>query len=73
MNAMRISLAATVLILIAGAALGLRDQQRLSLARELHAELTAEAEKLGVSLDLHSPDASGRVTKRERENGMAVA
>ena len=73
MNAMRISLAATVLILIAGAALGLRDQKRLSLARELHAELTAEAEKLGVSLDLQSPDASGRVTKRERENGMAVA
>ena len=70
---MKISLALSVLILAAAAALGWHDHQRLVIVREHHAKLVAEGATLGIAVDPSHPADPVRITKRERENKEADA
>lgn len=65
---MKISIALTVLILAAAAALGWRDHQRLVTVREHHTRLVAEAATLGLARDPSHPADPIRISKRERGN-----
>ncbi len=70
---MKISIAASILILLVAALFGVPNHQRLVAIRESHAKLVAAAAQLGVSIDSNHPDDSVRITKRERENKEADA
>ena len=65
---MKISITASVLILLVAALFGISNQQRLALVRQSHAQLVAEAAQLGISLDPSNPADPVRITKRERGN-----
>lgn len=70
---MRISIAASILILLLAALFGLPNHQRLVSVREGHAKLVAAAARLGVSIDPSRPDDPVRITKRERDDREADA
>jgi hypothetical protein len=70
---MKISIAASILILLVAALFGVPNHQRLVSVRESHAKLVAAAAQLGVSIDPNHPDDPVRVTKREREDKEADA
>jgi hypothetical protein len=70
---MKISIAASILILLVAALLGFHGHQRLVTVRESHAKLIASAKRLGISVDPTQPDAPVRTTKRERGNKEADA
>ncbi len=70
---MKISIAASILILLVAVLFGVPNHQRLVTIRESHAKLVAAASQLGVSIDSNRPDDPVRVTKRERENKEADA
>jgi hypothetical protein len=70
---MKISIAASILILLVAALFGVPNHQRLVSVRESHAKLAATAAQLGVSIDINHPDDPVRVTKREREDKEADA
>jgi hypothetical protein len=70
---MKISIAASVLILAVAAGFGLQNQQRLGVVRENHARLAAEAAKLGISLDPSNDADPVHITKRGRADREAEA
>lgn len=70
---MKISITCSAIILIVGGAWGLRDQQRLNAIRERHTQLSAEAAKFGISVNLKDTETSARLTKRERADGAVEA
>lgn len=70
---MKISIAASILILLVAALIGMRNHQRLVTVRESHAKLVAAAAQIGVSIDPSRPEDPIRITKRERENKDAAA
>ena len=70
---MKISIAASILILLVAALFGWPNHQRLVTVRESHAKLVADAAQIGISIDPVHPDDPVRVTKRERENKEADA
>jgi hypothetical protein len=70
---MKVSIAASILILLVAALFGVPNHQRLTVMRESHAKLVATAAQIGVSIDPSHPDDPVRVTKRERENKDADA
>jgi hypothetical protein len=70
---MKISIAASIFILLVAALFGVPNHQRLVTIRESHAKLAAAAAQLGVSIDSSHPDDPVRVTKREREDKEADA
>ena len=70
---MKVSIAASILILLVAALFGFQNHQRLATVRASHAKLVATAAKLGVSIDLSNPGDPVRITKRERENKEADA
>ena len=70
---MKISIAASILILLLAALFGFHAQQRLDTVRENHARLVASANQLGISIDPSRPDALVRITNREREDKEADA
>ncbi len=65
---MRIPIALLALVLAAGAVLGWHDHRRLAGLRAVQSRLSEATAARGVSLD-----ASGRPTKRQREDGAFVA
>jgi hypothetical protein len=65
---MKISIAASILILLLAALFGWQNHQRLATVRESHAKLVADATRVGISIDPSHSDDPVRVTKREREN-----
>lgn len=70
---MKISIAASILILLVAALFGVPNHQRLVSIRESHAKLVAAAAQLGVSIDSNHPDDPVRITKRGREDKEADA
>jgi hypothetical protein len=70
---MKISIAASILILLVAALLGFHGHQRLLGVRETHAKLAASASELGISIDPSRPEANVRITRRERVNKEADA
>ena len=70
---MKVSIAASILILLVATLLGYHGHQRLVTVRESHAKLVASASQLGISVDPSRPDAPVRITKRERLNKEADA
>ncbi len=71
---MKISIAISVLILAVGFAIRWNDQRTLTVVREAHAKLVAEAGRLGISTDPAALAAVPRPTKRgEREDKQAEA
>lgn len=70
---MKISIAASILILLIAALFGFHGHQRLVTVRETHAKLVASANQLGIAVDPSHPDAPVRITKREREDQEADA
>ena len=70
---MKISIAASILILLVAALFGVPNQKRLTVVRQSHAQLVAEAAQLGISLDPSNPAAPVRITKRGRANKEAEA
>ncbi len=70
---MKISIAASILILLVAALFGVPNHQRLATIRESHAKLVADAAQLGVSIDSDHPDDPVRITKRGREDKEADA
>ena len=65
---MKISIAASILILLLAALFGWQNHQRLATVRQSHAKLVADATRMGISIDPSHPDDPVRITKREREN-----
>jgi hypothetical protein len=65
---MKISIALSVLILVAATCLRWHDSQRLALVRENYTKLAAEAAAFGISLDPSRPTDSVRIIRRERES-----
>ena len=70
---MKISIAASILILLLAALFGFHGHHQLFTVRETHAKLVASANQLGISIDPSRPDALVRITKSERENKEADA
>lgn len=70
---MKVSIAASILILLVAALFGFHGHQRLVTVRESHAKLVASASQLGISVDPARPGAPVRITKRERVNKEADA
>jgi hypothetical protein len=70
---MKVSIAASILILLVAALFGFHGHQRLVAVRESHAKLVASASQLGISVDPARSDAPVRITKRERVNKEADA
>ena len=71
---MKIPIVIAIVILLAAAGMGLRDQQRLASVREHHANLVKEAAALGITLDPKHPAGRVITTKhREREDKQVVA
>ena len=70
---MKISIAASILILLVAALFGVPNQKRLTVVRQSHAKLVAEAAQLGISLDPSNPADPVRITKRGRGNKEAEA
>lgn len=70
---MKISIAASILILAVAASLAWRGQQQLAVARASHAALVAKAAQLGISLNSSNAANPVRITKRGRENKEADA
>lgn len=64
-GSLKFSIAASILILVVGGALGLRHQQRLTILRGEQRDLTVKAEKLGIAT---TDAAETPVTKRQRED-----
>lgn len=64
---MKISIAASILILVVGAVIGMHDRQQLAVWRITQEHLIAKAAKLGVSSD------RAQLTKRERSARVTVA
>jgi hypothetical protein len=69
----KVSIAASIFILLVAALFGYHGHQQLVSVRETHAQLVASANQLGISLDPSRPDATVRITKREREDKQADA
>jgi hypothetical protein len=69
----KISIAASILILLLAALFGFQAHQRLVTVRETHARLVASANQLGIAIDPSNPSAPVRITKREREDKEADA
>ena len=65
---MRFSIAAAILILAIGGALGLRHQQRLTVLHEERQQLAAKANKLGISTDPAAASGDAPLTKRQRDD-----
>lgn len=70
---MKISIAASILILLLAALFGFHGQQQLVTVRETHDKLVASANQLGISIDPSRPSTPVRITKREREDKEADA
>ena len=70
---MKISIAASILILLLAALFGFHGHHQLFTVRETHAKLVASAKQLGISIDPSRPDALVRITKSEREDKEADA
>ena len=70
---MKISIAASILILLLAALFGFHGQQQLVTVRETHAKLVASANQLGISIYPSRPSTPVRITKREREDKEADA
>jgi cell fate (sporulation/competence/biofilm development) regulator YlbF (YheA/YmcA/DUF963 family) len=70
---MKISIAASILILLVAALFGFQNHQRLVTVRASHAKLVASAAQLGITIDPSRPDDSVRITKRERVDKEADA
>jgi hypothetical protein len=70
---MKFSIAASLLILAIAASFVWHDHQRLVIVREKHIELTAEAERLGISIDPENPSKGPRITKHQRADREADA
>jgi hypothetical protein len=70
---MKFSIAFSFLILIIAASFGWQRQQRLTVVRDGHTKLVANAEQLGVVLDPADPSKLLRGTKRDRGNREADA
>ena len=70
---MKFSIAASLLILAIAASFVWHDHQRLVIVREKHIELTAEAERLGISIDPENPSNGPRITKHQRADREADA
>jgi hypothetical protein len=69
----KISIAASILILLLAALFGFHAHQQLVTVRKTHARLVASANQLGISIVPSRPDALVRITKREREDKQADA
>lgn len=70
---MKISIAASILILLLAALFGFHAHQQLVTVRKTHARLVASANQLGISIDPSRPSTLVRITKREREDKQADA
>jgi len=70
---MKISITASIIILLAAAFIGWQNHQRLVSIRESHARLVAAASELGLSFNRSNPEDPIRITKREREDKSADA
>jgi hypothetical protein len=70
---MKISITASILILLVAALYGIPNYQRLTVVRQSHAKLVAEAAQLGISPDPSNPADPVRITKRRRGNKEAEA
>jgi hypothetical protein len=69
----KISIAASILILLLAALFGFHAHQQLVTVRKTHARLVASANQLGISIDPSRPSTLVRITKREREDKQADA
>jgi hypothetical protein len=69
----KISIAASILILLLAALFGFHGQQQLVTVRETHDKLVASANQLGISIYPSRPSTPVRITKREREDKEADA
>lgn len=65
---MKLSIGVSILILAIGMATGLFHQKRLTLLRHDHLQLVAQAEKLGIPIQLTGSSGELRVIKRQRED-----
>jgi hypothetical protein len=65
---MKISIAASILILLVAALFGVPNHQRLVSIRESHAKLVATAAQLGIAVKANTPEEALRVTKRTRDS-----
>jgi hypothetical protein len=65
---MKWSIGVSFLILAIGISTGLVHQKRLSKLRKDQVQLVAQAEKLGLSIDLTASSGDLRITKRQRED-----
>ncbi len=70
---MKISIIASILILLTAVLIGWQDHQRLRTIRENHARLVAAASALGISFDPSRPEDTIRITKLAREDKVATA
>lgn len=70
---MKVSIAASILILLVAALFAFHGHQQLVTVRESHEKLVFSASQLGISVDPAHPDAAVRITKRERVNKEADA
>lgn len=70
---MKISIAASIVILLVAALFGVPNQQRLVMVRASHAKLVAEAATLGIFLDSSNAADPVRITKRGRADREADA
>jgi hypothetical protein len=70
---MKVSIVASILIVLIAALIGMRNHQRLVTVRESHAKLVVAAAQIGVYIDPSRSENSVRITKRERENKDADA
>jgi hypothetical protein len=69
----KISIAASILILLLAALFGFHGHHQLFTVRENHDKLVASANQLGISIDPSHPSTPVRITKREREDKEADA
>ena len=70
---MKISIAASILILLLAALFGFHGHHQLFTVRENHDKLVASANQLGIAVDSFHPSTPVRITKREREDKEADA
>jgi hypothetical protein len=70
---MKISIAASILILLLAALFGFHGHHQLFTVRENHDKLVASANQLGIAVDPSHPSTPVRITKREREDKEADA
>ena len=65
---MKISIACSILILIIAVSFGWQRQRRLSVVRDAHTKLVANAAQIGISLDPEDSSKLIRISKRYRGN-----